>query len=120
MNPSSPLDPRQANRRGILAMAAGMACFVTNDTLVKFVSQSLPPAELIFLRGAFATLLMLAISRAMGATALLPGLADRKVLARAGLDAFATFAYLLSLFHLPIGNATAITWRRPCSSRSWP
>ena len=31
---------RAANRRGVLAMSAGMCCFVSNDALVKFVSQS--------------------------------------------------------------------------------
>jgi drug/metabolite transporter (DMT)-like permease len=104
---------RAANRRGVLAMAAGMACFVSNDALVKFVSQSLPAAQLIFIRGAFATALLLAIAHALGATRHLRSLADRKVLLRAGLDAFATMTYLTSLFHLPIGNATAINMATP-------
>lgn len=104
---------RAANRRGVLAMAAGMACFVSNDALVKFVSQSLPAAQLIFIRGAFATVLLLAIAHALGATRHLRSLADRKVLLRAGLDAFATMTYLTSLFHLPIGNATAINMATP-------
>jgi len=32
---------------------------------------------------------------------------------RAGIDALATFAYLLSLFHLPLANATAINMATP-------
>lgn len=104
---------RAANRRGVLAMAAGMACFVSNDALVKFASQSLPAAQLIFIRGVFATLLLLAIAHALGATRHLRSLADRKVLLRAGLDALATMTYLTSLFHLPIGNATAINMATP-------
>ncbi|MBC5785799.1 DMT family transporter [Ramlibacter sp. USB13] len=108
-----PADPRAANRRGILAMAAGMACFVTNDTLVKYVSQSLPAPQLIFVRGVFATLLLFAIAAAMGALPLLPRLADRKVVLRAAFDAFATVTYLVSLFHLPIANATAINMATP-------
>jgi drug/metabolite transporter (DMT)-like permease len=111
---SSPPDAlRAANRRGVLTMAAGMASFVSNDALVKFVSESLPAAQLIFLRGVFATLLVLAISQAMGATARIRTLADRKVVIRAALDAFATMTYLTSLFHLPIGNATAINMATP-------
>jgi drug/metabolite transporter (DMT)-like permease len=94
-------------------MAAGMASFVSNDALVKFVSQSLPAAQLIFLRGVFATLLLLAISHALGATAKLHTLADRKVVVRAAFDAFATVTYLTSLFHLPLGNATAINMAAP-------
>lgn len=104
---------RAANRRGILAMAAGMASFVANDSLVKYVSQSLPAAQLIFIRGVFATVLLLAVAKAMGATGRLASLADRKVALRAGLDAFATVTYLVSLFHLPIANATAINMATP-------
>jgi drug/metabolite transporter (DMT)-like permease len=113
MQSHPPAPSRAANRRGILAMAAGMASFVTNDSLVKYVSQSLPAAELIFLRGVFATVLLLAICAGMGVLPLLPRLADRKVLLRAAFDSFATVTYLVSLFHLPIGNATAINMATP-------
>jgi len=102
-----------ANRRGILAMALGMASFVTNDSLVKYVSQTLPAAQLIFLRGLFATALLLAVAHALGATGRMQSLLQRPVLVRAGLDAFATMTYLSSLFHLPIGNATAINMATP-------
>jgi hypothetical protein len=30
------------NRRGVIAMSVSMACFVLNDSLVKYVSDSLP------------------------------------------------------------------------------
>lgn len=113
MTSHSPDPLRAANRRGILAMAGGMACFVTNDSLVKYVSESLPAAQLIFLRGVFATLLLLAIAAGMRALPLLPRLADRKVFMRAAFDAFATVTYLVSLFHLPIANATAINMATP-------
>lgn len=104
---------RAANRRGVVAMAAGMASFVSNDALVKFVSESLPSGQLIFIRGVFSTVLLFAISHALGATAHLRSLLDRKVAVRAGFDAFATLTYLTSLFHLPIGNATAINMATP-------
>jgi drug/metabolite transporter (DMT)-like permease len=113
MTLSSPDALRAANRRGVLAMAGGMASFVSNDALVKFVSQSLPSSQLIFLRGVFATLLLLAISQALGATGRMHSLLDRKVVVRALFDAFATVVYLTSLFHLPIGNATAINMATP-------
>lgn len=113
MTPSSPDALRAANRRGVLTMSAGMASFVTNDTLVKYVSQTLPSSQLIFLRGVFATLLLLAVVQAMGAGRRLPSLLDRRVGLRALLDAFATVAYLTALFHLPLGNATAINMATP-------
>ena len=40
-------------------------------------------------------------------------LTQRPVLLRAALDALATMAYLTSLFHLPIGNASAINMASP-------
>lgn len=104
---------RAANRRGVLAMSAGMAAFVTNDSLVKYVSQSLPAFQLIFLRGVFATLLLLAVVHAMGHTRRMGSLFDRRVLLRALFDGFATLTYLTSLFHLPIANATAINMATP-------
>ena len=94
-------------------MAGGMACFVLNDSLVKFVSESLPAAQLIFIRGVFATLLLLGLSQALGALRQFRALFDRRVLLRALFDAFATVAYLTSLFHLPIANATAINMATP-------
>jgi drug/metabolite transporter (DMT)-like permease len=104
---------RAANSRGVLAMAGAMAAFIANDTLVKYVSQSLPASELIFVRGAFATVLLAIVAGAMGALRQLPQLAERKVVLRAGFDAFATLVYLSSLFHLPIANATAINMATP-------
>lgn len=108
-----PDSARAANRRGILAMSAGMACFVVNDALAKYVSASLPTGQLIFLRGVAATLLLLAIAHRMGALRQLPSLLERRVVMRAGFDSAATFMYLTSLFHLPIGNATAINMAAP-------
>jgi drug/metabolite transporter (DMT)-like permease len=111
---SSPSDAmRAANRRGILALSAGMACFVSNDTLVKYVSQTLQAPQLIFMRGVFATVLLLAISHGLGATRQLGSLLDRKVVVRALFDAFATMTYLTALFHMQIGNATAINMATP-------
>lgn len=112
MEPKDP-DARAANRRGVLAMSAGMASFVLNDSLVKYASQSLPASQLIFVRGAFATALLLVVAHAMGATPHLRSLLDRRVLLRAGFDAFASVIYLSSLFHLPIANATAINMATP-------
>lgn len=111
----------QANRDGILAMTFAMACFIANDALVKYVSQSLPAAQLIFIRGLFATAFLLAVAHRMGLLRRTPGQASdplrqlllRPVWLRAVIDAVATIAYLTSLFNLPIGNATAISMATP-------
>ncbi|NML46118.1 DMT family transporter [Ramlibacter sp. G-1-2-2] len=109
----SPSPQHAANRRGVLAMAAGMAAFAVNDTFVKFVSQSLPAPQLIFLRGIFSIVLLLGLIQASGAMRHLPRLLDRRVMLRAFLDGIATLAYLVSLFHLPLANTTAINMAAP-------
>ena len=55
----------KANRRGILFMCAAMGCFVVNDSLVKYASQSMPSAQLIFIRGMMASLLVLLLVPAL-------------------------------------------------------
>jgi drug/metabolite transporter (DMT)-like permease len=102
-----------ANRRGIVCMVGAMGCFVINDSLVKFASQSMPSAQLIFIRGLMALLLVLAIAHALGATARIREATRGWVASRALVDAVATMLYLGSLFHLPIGNATAINLAAP-------
>ena len=103
----------KANRRGILLMSGGMALFVINDALVKFVSQSLPVTQLIFLRGVMATALVLMVARHMGAFAHLRQAARPAVVVRALVDAVASMVYLVSLAHLPLANATAINLASP-------
>ena len=105
------------NRRGVIAMSAGMVSFVLNDTLVKFISQSLPASELIFLRGLLSVVLLLALARLTDAQALTTGwrqhLSQRWVLLRSLLDGAASLVYLSALFHMPLGNATAINMSTP-------
>jgi len=103
----------RANRLGILAMVGAMACFIVNDALVKYASQTLPAAQLIFIRGVMASLLVLAVARATGATRNLRAITHGWVAARAIVDAIATMLYLVSLFHLPIANAMAINMASP-------
>lgn len=119
-SPATPLQRTQSNRRGIIAIALAMASFVANDAIVKTVSESLPAAQLIFIRGFMATLMLLAVAQAMGLLRPAPGhvkalrhLLDRRVLQRSLLDALGTLTYLGSLFHMPIGNATAISMATP-------
>lgn len=96
-------------------MSFAMASFVANDALVKTVSASVPAAQLIFIRGVFATILLLIVAQSMGVlrSGTVREAMQKPVLLRAGLDSFATLTYLTSLFHLPIGNATAINMATP-------
>ncbi|MET0682524.1 MAG: DMT family transporter, partial [Casimicrobiaceae bacterium] len=102
-----------ANRAGILAMIGAMGCFVVNDALVKYASQTMPAAQLIFVRGVMASVLVLAVAQAMGATRRIREIARGWVAVRAVVDAIATMLFLVSLFHLPLANATAINMASP-------
>lgn len=100
-------------RRSILLMVGASGCFATNDAIVKFVSQSLPGPQLIFLRSLLAAALFLLLIRQQGVMPRLAGALQPRVLARSACDAFGTVLYLLSLFHLPLANATAINLAAP-------
>jgi len=106
-------DIRAANRRGIAAMIAAGAVFLTNDTLVKIVSETLPTNELLFIRGVFSIVCILGLAWYFGDLPWLRDLAKPAVLIRAATDVTATFAYLIALFHIPIANATAINLSSP-------
>jgi drug/metabolite transporter (DMT)-like permease len=103
----------RANRLGILAMVGAMGCFVVNDALIKYASETLPATQLIFVRGVMATLLVLAVVQATGATRRIREIARGWVAVRAGVDALGTLLFLVSLFHLPLANATAINMTSP-------
>jgi drug/metabolite transporter (DMT)-like permease len=100
-------------RRSILLMIGASGCFATNDAIVKFVSQSLPGPQLIFLRSLIAAGFFLLMIRQQGVMPRLAGALQPRVLARSACDAFGTVMYLLSLFHLPLANATAINLAAP-------
>ena len=101
------------NTRGLVSMSAAMAVFIVNDALVKQVSTELPAAQLILIRGVMALMLILAVTRQMGYLPRMIDMFDRSVMVRAGVEAIATMCYLISLFHLPIANATAINLATP-------
>jgi len=102
-----------ANRRGIACISAAMVCFVVNDMLMKKLGESLPLPQLIVMRGCVATLLVLTLAQATGATRRLRQVADCRVLLRAAVDAVGSLIYLASLMHLPLANATAINLASP-------
>jgi drug/metabolite transporter (DMT)-like permease len=105
------------NRRGVIAMSVGMASFVLNDSLVKYVSASLPPSQLIFLRGLLAMLGLALLCVYMGIFKnprnAIAALRDRWVWVRSSLDGLASLVYLTAMFHMPLANATAINMTTP-------
>jgi drug/metabolite transporter (DMT)-like permease len=103
----------QHNRRGILTMTGSMVFFVVNDALVKWVSADLPASQLIFVRGVMTTALLLTLAAWMGQLSFWRSALTRSVPIRGLLDSLASFTYLTAVFHMPLGNATAINLAGP-------
>ncbi len=103
------------SRRGIIAMCLSMATFLVNDALVKLVSERLPTDQIVFLRGCFASLLLLVWLSAAQPWVLRfvrhHGMIH--VGWRSVLDALSTFTYLWALFHMPLPNISAINLSSP-------
>ncbi len=98
----------RGNVAGILAMLASMACFVANDTLLKLTSSRLPLGEMIFLRNAVATgIVVFFFARADGFAAI-AGAPLRLIGLRVLGEVGATLLYLSALLMMTIGDITAL------------
>lgn len=100
-------------RRGVASMVLGMASFVANDTLIKLASVAAPTGQLVSVRNLMTTLLILALVVATGQAGQLRRTIDPVVMTRSALDIVATLLYLTALFHMPLGNITAIGMTTP-------
>jgi drug/metabolite transporter (DMT)-like permease len=114
-------------------MLASMAAFETNYALIKLATQSIPASQLIFVRGVFATVLLVACAYFIGVPIRLAVVFKSHVLTRAGLDALASVSFILAIAHMQLANASAIgmvtpliatllavfAFRETVSARSW-
>ena len=90
-------------------MSASMAGFVINDTLMKSLSGEVPQFQAIFIRGLFASSVILFLAWRSGAIRFRPGPRDRKLLSwRVFSEALTTCFFLTALFNMPLANAVAI------------
>lgn len=97
------------NVQGALWMSASMAGFVINDTLTKSVSDQLGLFQIILVRGAFATALILLIAWRAGALRYRPTAHDRFWMGWRVLgEITGTILFLTALFNMPLANAVAI------------
>ncbi|HEX6956563.1 MAG TPA: DMT family transporter [Ferrovibrio sp.] len=102
-----------ATPRGVTSMILGMAAFVTNDTFTKLASATMPTGQLIVIRNITATILILALICLTGHAGQIRHATNRAVITRSAIDVIATLLYLLALFHMQIGNVTAINMATP-------
>ncbi|MGF6346711.1 DMT family transporter [Variovorax sp. W2I14] len=101
----------QANRRGILLMLVAMGCYVLNDVFVKLVAQSLPPGQVLAVRGAFATLFVVAIAR--GARGGWRSAVRPLVGVRCGLEITTALASVVALSMVPLSTVSTLMMTAP-------
>ena len=85
-------------------MVGAMACFIVNDSLVKYASQTMPATQLIFARGIMASALVLGVAWATGATRRIREVVQGWVAFRAVVDAMATMLFLAAMFTFAIAR----------------
>jgi drug/metabolite transporter (DMT)-like permease len=101
------------NLAGALFMVVSMAGFTLNDALVKYVSEGMNVAQIMLIRGAFATLLITLFAWHQGALRMSRLLLHPLVLLRSLCELGATVFFLVALAHLPIGDVSAILQALP-------
>lgn len=101
------------NTRGILAMSASVVVFIFNDALIKLAAQSIPAAQVVGLRGVFATLWCALALLATGGWRHTHGVVNPAVFWRGVLEAAAALTYLTALAHTPFAIATAVNLSTP-------
>ena len=101
------------NMRGALFMSLSMAGFTFNDSIVKLLTSDLNVAQVIFLRGAVASLLIYLLARQRRALRPLRILLDRWVAIRVIGELGGTLTFLIGLSHIPLANASAILQALP-------
>jgi drug/metabolite transporter (DMT)-like permease len=102
-----------ANRRGIVAMMAAMTLFAGNDALLKLASGTLPPGQIMAVRGVFTVLLTTGVLVASKRFVQARFMMTPVVILRAALEASVAFLFITSVAVLPLANITAILQATP-------
>lgn len=105
--------PLSPNLRGALFMVVAMAAFTVNDALTKFASESMGMAQVMLVRGLFASVLITALAWKSGALAQPRQVLHPMVALRLLGEAGGTVTYLMALAHLPLANVSAVQQALP-------
>ncbi|MER8783978.1 DMT family transporter [Mesorhizobium sp. M1006] len=105
--------PLSPNLRGALFMMVAMAGFTLNDAITKFSSESMNMAQVMLIRGAFASLFVGLLAWQRGALARPGSMLQPTVALRVAGEAGATVSFLVALAHLPIANVSAVLQALP-------
>jgi drug/metabolite transporter (DMT)-like permease len=102
------MTPFHENLRGILAIVACNFLFLINDTMIKLASAELPLGEIITIRGAFATMVLVPVVVAAGLAREIRLIRQPALIWRTLAEIGAAYFYLIALFHIPISNTNTI------------
>lgn len=89
-------------------MLLATASFVICDSFMKLVTETMPPFEVLFLRGVAATACCGALLIAMGQWRFVGRSFNRAALLRGIFETAATLFYVVALSRMPIADAIAI------------
>lgn len=101
------------NMRGALYMVVAMIGFTINDAITKLMSESMNLAQVMLVRGIFASTTITLISWQSGAFSQMRLLLQPLVALRAVSEVAATVTFLMALSQLPIANVSAILQALP-------
>jgi len=94
--------------RGPLFMIVSTGSYLVNDTMMKLATAGLPSYEVLFLRGAAATLWGFPLLFALGYGKQIPLIFDGRVLRRNLLELAAILCYVVALANMQIADSTAL------------
>ena len=102
------MHPHRNNVLAIGAMILSMLGFVSNDTQVKYLTETLPLGEVMFVRGIATVVFIGILAAAMGAHREWRQAAHPAVFWRTLGEVVASILFLTALIHLPLAEATII------------
>jgi drug/metabolite transporter (DMT)-like permease len=94
-------------------MVISMIAFTSNDAITKYSSASMNMAQVMVVRGLFASLFICVLAWRSGAFARPAMILHPLVAVRAVCEAAATVSFLIALAHLPIANVSAVLQALP-------
>jgi drug/metabolite transporter (DMT)-like permease len=97
-----------ASIRGPLFMIIATGSYLVNDTMMKLATAGLPSYEVLFLRGAAATLWGFPLLFGLGYGKQIPLIVDKRVLRRNLLELAAILCYVVALANMQIADSTAL------------
>ena len=97
------------NFRGALIMMICMSAFVLNDAFVRLAGDSLPLAQILFIRGLITTVLLLAFAIYGGVFSIKVSKNDKwRIFFRSIAEALRAYFFLTAVMKMPFANVTAI------------